>query len=718
MEKIASSEPEIDIEDLLKDVMQFDKYQSTLGDIYKLKSYNDLKMTLSNRVKSNKEKTREGANMILDNEEFLIVAPTTHESCAYYGHNTKWCIVASEEWWNTHYYKSTIVILLDKRDGQKYAIIGNHYGEYIVYDKNDNTLPYSSMVGDEDDQWPEYVQEAVENYMSSDDPESREDTYHAMLIDKFVKNEGTDSIWENYIDNLNSEYNLEDSPSSLNDFKTIANGYGLDTDKLAELAISFVREQLYSGGDVDDLGYFRRNEELRIYLNDMGNYPKIEDTLEQIDVAYVHNQRNIDYVLKILQQAIPPQEYARLYNIGTIDEEIWAAITKYNKMLNSQQQQTFANTKESVQIRNINDIIYVLNRTGHENVGGYLETLIGIKESINPPVCEGCAVGISKQDRFHGWSFCNESALKYTIVRENTSKFNDKIKNFKQNGSEINKKMRLIERGYIPQIEIDAEDGCILEGHKDLIAAWKLKNKNIDVKYITKPFLFESKIKEIFNSNLLIDIEKIDDSHYVSKFQHGGESYTIKIERWNAIRPNSFTLRFYKDINSDNIAGFDDLCKELSSVYGISNLNSEFGVYSHVISAAKKFIGEHNPDLFAFFTDNIKKHRLYTKIIKQQLPPEYNCKGEEMDSNKGKDYVTIAYKKNIKFKKETKEKTDTIDEGYGAGIPEQDRLKIKNIDGSVRRWQIKSKNAPKTPLIKEDEELINGVLEKLFSQNN
>ncbi len=38
-----------------------------------------------------------------------------------------------------------------------------------------------------------------------------------------------------------------------------------------------------------------------------------------------------------------------------------------------------------------------------------------------------------------------------------------------------------------------------------------------------------------------------------------------------------------------------------------------------------------------------------------------------------------------------------IKEGVGAGIPETDRLKIKNTDGSVRRWQVRSKDAPKTP---------------------
>lgn len=40
-----------------------------------------------------------------------------------------------------------------------------------------------------------------------------------------------------------------------------------------------------------------------------------------------------------------------------------------------------------------------------------------------------------------------------------------------------------------------------------------------------------------------------------------------------------------------------------------------------------------------------------------------------------------------------------FNEGYGAGIPETDRLKIHNNDGSVKRWQIRSKNAPKTPKI-------------------
>lgn len=50
-----------------------------------------------------------------------------------------------------------------------------------------------------------------------------------------------------------------------------------------------------------------------------------------------------------------------------------------------------------------------------------------------------------------------------------------------------------------------------------------------------------------------------------------------------------------------------------------------------------------------------------------------------------------------------------IKEGYGAGIPETDRLHIGG-----RRWQIRSKDAPKTPKMTEEEVLINEVLDKIL----
>lgn len=55
-----------------------------------------------------------------------------------------------------------------------------------------------------------------------------------------------------------------------------------------------------------------------------------------------------------------------------------------------------------------------------------------------------------------------------------------------------------------------------------------------------------------------------------------------------------------------------------------------------------------------------------------------------------------------------------VTEGFGAGIPEDDRLKIKNTDGSTRRWQIRSKNAPKTP--KMTAEIVAAIPESDFEE--
>lgn len=60
-----------------------------------------------------------------------------------------------------------------------------------------------------------------------------------------------------------------------------------------------------------------------------------------------------------------------------------------------------------------------------------------------------------------------------------------------------------------------------------------------------------------------------------------------------------------------------------------------------------------------------------------------------------KDTITATYDQEMSVKEMT--------EGFGSGIPEKDRLKIKNNDGSTRRWQIRSKDAPKTPKMTEEE---------------
>ena len=281
------------------------------------------------------------------------------------------------------------------------------------------------------------------------------------------------------------------------------------------------------------------------------------------------------------------------------------------------------------------------------------------------------------------------------IVEDRISKFNSQLQKIKQHGSSLNKKMRLIENGYRPQIVIDSEDNYILSGHIDLMAAHKLNNKNISVKYITKPFLFENKIKEIFNPNLPIELKQSGDN-YSSNFEYNKEQYEVNIDLLNNLK-NAYDVRFKKLSNIDKITDLKSAMNQIQSIYGNSNLNDELKIYSYVISTVNKFIKEHSPAILFFYTNNPQKHRIYDKIIRKYLPSNYKCKTEEYVGQQEKQYVIGVIDKNVKFKD-----SESVQEGYGAGIPEEDRLKITNDDGEVRRWQIKSKDAPKTPKMTDE----------------
>ena len=77
------------------------------------------------------------------------------------------------------------------------------------------------------------------------------------------------------------------------------------------------------------------------------------------------------------------------------------------------------------------------------------------------------------------------------------------------------------------------------------------------------------------------------------------------------------------------------------------------------------------------------------------------CQGHESPAHE-----TLHRKMYSRYDNELKRRLAKVNapmtEGFGAGIPEDDRLKIKNTDNSTRRWQIRSKDAPKTPKMTDE----------------
>ena len=388
--KIVTSTPNIEINPLLQDVSIFDKYQASLGDIYKYTSYDDLKHAISTRIKSNKEKMREGAEILIDDDNFLIVAPKTYESCGHYGNNTRWCIAGSEEWFNTYFYKNTIIILYDKRSNEKYAVISDEsYGDPTINDRNDHMLDYSSFVGDDDedndDVWPEYVHDKINDYISNDDIESRKYKHQESIINEYIADYGTDQVWENYLECVNKEFDI-DIVEDLNLFKKIAlDNHQITENDLKSYAISYLWYKINENDDVDDIGDIHRTNEIENALDATGElYKQGKDSpLEYIVGDYVRVIKRIDIYLNMIESAVGTSEYYKLYNIEDIDNDLTNAINKYNNKLNQSSQSKLNGIpygKESVHINNIHDIINLFKHTGYENVATKLESLIRIFE--------------------------------------------------------------------------------------------------------------------------------------------------------------------------------------------------------------------------------------------------------------------------------------------------------------------------------------------------
>ena len=308
--------------------------------------------------------------------------------------------------------------------------------------------------------------------------------------------------------------------------------------------------------------------------------------------------------------------------------------------------------------------------------------------------------------KFHNWSYCNDSELSIDILTENISKFIDKLPKIKTNGSVINKQMRLIESGHIPTIEIDTEDGYLLSGRKDLAAAHRLNLKEIKVKYITKPYLFEDLMNEVFDVHIPTEF-KIEHGNYISEFEYNNEKYKVEIKPLDEKFKESYLIEFYKAINNDKITDVPSFVNQLNARYGKSDLRGEFKIFSYVLSAINEFIKLKSPNILSFFTTDEDRNRIYFKFIKKYLDGKYEFKGGEEDSNNGKNYYGIAIKQGLSLNQDTDDKIKTVDiptsvsgkdvevkEGFG-GNPDTDKAYVKND-----RWTVKYASAGKTPKIK------------------
>jgi hypothetical protein len=219
--KILKTEPDINEEDLFKNLEIFNKVASST-DLYSFKDYGTFLNFLQKKSKEvqmgKMALIKAGSHTIKDDKRWLVVAPETHDASKYFGGGTSWCISTSNDrYWKEYYYAQTIVMIKDrtkKPDDElfKVAMVGNAYEQLWdtsfsdkidkirelskhvdLYNTNDNKLS-----GDQKINYlgnlPEDLIEDLMNYFNDDDVYERQNNHYYELANERFDDGGKEEL--------------------------------------------------------------------------------------------------------------------------------------------------------------------------------------------------------------------------------------------------------------------------------------------------------------------------------------------------------------------------------------------------------------------------------------------------------------------------------------------------------------------------------------------
>ena len=193
-------------------------------------------------------------------------------------------------------------------------------------------------------------------------------------------------MWYNYISKIHKEYKIDDD-ENVDEFKRIALRVGLTGETLDEYAISYLYHQLQDGDNENNMDTVYSSDGFESVLWDAGTIgSKGESELETVVDEYVGFMRHIEHYIHMIRTALGNDKYKVLDHDGTFEHSLYLAISKYRKMLNQPQQLPLTGMEignKYVNIQNINDIIHILNRTGYDDLAGYIQSNMRLHEKLS-----------------------------------------------------------------------------------------------------------------------------------------------------------------------------------------------------------------------------------------------------------------------------------------------------------------------------------------------
>lgn len=374
-------------EEIMKDIALF--HHSIKGvDLYSLKSFDQLQSLVhKNAEPTSRQKSISEADIIVNDKDWLVVAPTTHDASRFFGGSTRWCIsTSSESHWNNHYNEQgeCIIMIKNRKRTRQYS----DWKICLTIPPGDDDLQYATMYDVNDhatsvrnssfsSEVPEYVVDKITDYVySHHDGSSRMETYQSVKeekeIEEYLHNQAVDETLNVYIKFVQKKF-----PRYADTF---------DSDDLKEFLIKHVGEPIMEemlrhivSSGISHRGWedysIRDINEFESFL--FADSPRHATVFNYALNCYLNKVMGVDVLLKVIEHSIGTANFDRIDANYEVTEALNDCTDRYAQTVNQSNQLQlpgFKQTTERFKAYDINDIIDLLDRYGYDHMSNIIKS--------------------------------------------------------------------------------------------------------------------------------------------------------------------------------------------------------------------------------------------------------------------------------------------------------------------------------------------------------
>lgn len=342
-------------------------------DIYSFKELDDFVDFMVEKTKEvgNRQKIERQATLLFLNSHVRVVAPETHESSMHFGGSTRWCIsTSSEGHWENYYCEqgNSIVFVIFRKTGEKYAIVGDRLDYAAIYDSADHTIGSSernelmSQLQEEEDSNGNNAWNAIDDHFYDDDRDERRVEYEEKKLkdefEEYGKKDLNREIKTIIIKHLNVNDEVEDE---IDWHKYIVKAFGSIESYYNFLELLWYGSASYWGND--NAGSITDLDDISRY--DAGYEDEFKELIHLVN-DYVTNTINLN---NIVRNTLNKDAYSALIsNFGDEYRSIMNSIQDYlENTLNDPRQTLFSfGGKLSPVVKSFKTLINLMVKLGYK----------------------------------------------------------------------------------------------------------------------------------------------------------------------------------------------------------------------------------------------------------------------------------------------------------------------------------------------------------------